>query len=79
MNKEVRTRRPPRVVSVMPPSMSAIPATWKAWMRSPRKIQASRLPNTGMRCMKMPATFGPTSATARFQKMYATTDGKTPT
>ena len=37
-------------------------------MRSPRNTHASRLPNTGMRWMKIPATLDPTSATARFQK-----------
>src|SRR6185312_15040756 len=66
--------RRPRVVSVMPPRMSAIPTRWKAWMRSPRKIQASTLPKTGMRCMKTPAMLEPTSWTARFQKTYATND-----
>ncbi len=59
--------RRPRAVSQTPARMRAMPARWNASKRSPRKCHASRLPNAGIRWMKMPATFEPTSATARFQ------------
>src|SRR5690606_15767539 len=54
-----------RLVSATPARISTNPAMWKAASGSPSNPMAISAPNSGMRCMKMPARTPPMSSTPR--------------